>query len=470
MRKYAFITDYVRDLIVRGIIRRGAKLPSIRRLAHQWGFSPITVQHAYELLVAEGLIVARPRSGYVVAGGAQLTNPVRQAHTGNQIEGGASNLAWQLGQIWQQRKAPGLGGVELDPTVLQLGDFSRLFRSIIRKAEVRTATPLPIKGHPALRDAVARRLAARGVTVGAEDVVITGPGIQGVDLCLELVAAPGDSVIAETPNYPPLLLALRRRGLRVIELYSHPQHGVDPDQVLYLLANHRIKLAVLAPVNHFPTGVSTSPEVRERLARIIESHDVPVLEYDVFSDLTHRDIVRWPIMYYGAGRRHFLVGSFRPVLGTAFGLGWIVYPQDSDALSERKFMADQQIGDAALEAALAEYLGQGGYDKELSRLRRRLALRSETGLRRLSNLLPAGFNAPSPIGGYMSWMRGPSAFDSVLALRSALAEGLSFAPGPLFSPSGGFANYIGINLTAPWVDVEDQSASRLMGIFAGSVR
>ncbi|WP_163778927.1 GntR family transcriptional regulator, partial [Proteus mirabilis] len=45
-------------------------LPSIRRLAGQMGVSPSTVVEAYDRLAAEGLIRARPGSGFYVCGPA----------------------------------------------------------------------------------------------------------------------------------------------------------------------------------------------------------------------------------------------------------------------------------------------------------------------------------------------------------------------------------------------------------------
>ena len=50
-----------------GRLKNGEKLPSKRALCAHLGISQSTVETAYSLLAAEGYILSRPRSGYIVA-------------------------------------------------------------------------------------------------------------------------------------------------------------------------------------------------------------------------------------------------------------------------------------------------------------------------------------------------------------------------------------------------------------------
>ena len=64
----AYMTLYlsIRDAITSGVYGYGAKLPSKRQTAEAQGVSLITVAHAYDLLVEEGYVEPRERSGYFV--------------------------------------------------------------------------------------------------------------------------------------------------------------------------------------------------------------------------------------------------------------------------------------------------------------------------------------------------------------------------------------------------------------------
>lgn len=57
-----------------GTLAGGSRLPSIRQLAKSNGVSPSTVVTAFDRLVAQGLIEARPASGYFVAANTDIIN------------------------------------------------------------------------------------------------------------------------------------------------------------------------------------------------------------------------------------------------------------------------------------------------------------------------------------------------------------------------------------------------------------
>lgn len=66
--KYKQIADYLRGGIASNVYRTGEVLPSKRTLAIKLGVNPLTVQHAYDVLETEGLVVARKGVGMFVAG------------------------------------------------------------------------------------------------------------------------------------------------------------------------------------------------------------------------------------------------------------------------------------------------------------------------------------------------------------------------------------------------------------------
>ena len=69
MLKYTQAYTMFKEMIADGRLRRGERMPSIRRAAELYRISRTTVQNAYFQLAAEGYIYAKPQSGYFVAGG-----------------------------------------------------------------------------------------------------------------------------------------------------------------------------------------------------------------------------------------------------------------------------------------------------------------------------------------------------------------------------------------------------------------
>ena len=71
----------IREAIENGSLKKGSKLPSIRRLSADRGISKTTVTGAYDQLCVEGYIVSRPQSGYYVA--AQFSSAPKTADREN---------------------------------------------------------------------------------------------------------------------------------------------------------------------------------------------------------------------------------------------------------------------------------------------------------------------------------------------------------------------------------------------------
>jgi DNA-binding transcriptional MocR family regulator len=58
---------------------------------------------------------------------------------------------------------------------------------------------------------------------------------------------------------------------------------------------------------------------------------------------------------------------------------------------------------------------------------------------------PEGCRITRPQGGYMLWVEMPETINALLLHRLALTEGISIAPGPLFSVRGKYKNFVRLN-------------------------
>ncbi len=89
------------------------------------------------------------------------------------------------------------------------------------------------------------------------------------------------------------------------------------------------------------------------------------------------------------------------------------------------------------QAALAEFVSCGSYDRHLNRLRRALRLRRDAMLEALSQEMPAGTLWTRPEGGYQVWVELPFEVDTRDLLADAARAGVLFAPGSQFLPGQG---------------------------------
>jgi DNA-binding transcriptional MocR family regulator len=116
------------------------------------------------------------------------------------------------------------------------------------------------------------------------------------------------------------------------------------------------------------------------------------------------------------------------------------------------------------QAAIAEYLRQGGYDRHLGVLRRTLEDQQTSALQALRAHLPAGFTVTQPSGGYFLWLEFPENVDAIEVHRKALEAGFSIAPGPIFSARREFAHCLRINYGHPWTTASERAIKALGSI------
>lgn len=72
------IHDEIVLAIARGQLFAGDKLDPVRQVAADIGINPATVKHAYDLLVADGLVETAGRSGSIVRPGAHTAAQEQQ--------------------------------------------------------------------------------------------------------------------------------------------------------------------------------------------------------------------------------------------------------------------------------------------------------------------------------------------------------------------------------------------------------
>jgi DNA-binding transcriptional MocR family regulator len=120
------------------------------------------------------------------------------------------------------------------------------------------------------------------------------------------------------------------------------------------------------------------------------------------------------------------------------------------------------------QAAIADFLKHGGYELHLRRLRATLRGQRDQLLRAVARHFPAGTAVSRPHGGYMLWVQLPEgSVDTLELMRHALDEGVSLAPGALFSPNGRHANDLRLNFGHPWSAAMERGVATIGRLAAG---
>ncbi|RBL65460.1 PLP-dependent aminotransferase family protein, partial [Pseudomonas sp. MWU13-2625] len=140
---------------------------------------------------------------------------------------------------------------------------------------------------------------------------------------------------------------------------------------------------------------------------------------------------------------------FSKCLAPGFRIGWVAAGRYVRQIRQAKG-ASAPAADVPAQMGISNYLRDGAYNRFLRKLRRNLAAQQAQMLAAVCAYFPAGTEVFAPPGGYFLWVEQPPRVDAMHLFGDAMQSGVSIAPGPLFSATGGFRRYLRLNYGRPW--------------------
>ncbi len=466
MTKYDKIISLILERIASGALREGDRLPSVRQMARITGFSEVTVHHGYGLLESRGICRARPRSGYFVTKTAAGL-PQESPHA---LPGQTSEVADGIGMLLLPQRDLRLetfGAMHLSDDLVRRDTADKVMRHALRTGSRRLAEGLLPDGDLRMRQEICRHIAKRGTFALDDEIIITGSAIQAYNLCLDTFTRPGDMVLVECPSYFPMLATLRRRDLRVIEIESDPVTGIDPEAFREALSTHSVRVALLMVTNHFPTGLTYPTQTMRALVEAAASHDVTIIENDMFGDLTFSERPRVTLKHFDEHDNVVQIGSFEFTLPPEYGYGWVVSGRHKRDLLITHYMNGHRLRDGFIQRGIADYLSGRSYDRQLRNLNQTLAARMTQGIAGLRAQSGDQIPIAMPSGGFMCWLKLPEGTDAEALSHRLLAAEVSILPGAIFSLGPRYAQFIGLNFSFPWSEENSGKLARIIEALAG---
>jgi DNA-binding transcriptional MocR family regulator len=289
--------------------------------------------------------------------------------------------------------------------------------------------------------------------------------LEALNLCLQAVTKPGDYVAIESPAFYASLQVLERLQLKAVEIPVGPQ-GMDIDLLQQALGQYPLKACWLMSSFQNPTGASLSDASKQQLVELLTQHQVPLIEDDVYHELYFGTQPPKPAKAFDHDGWVMHCSSFSKCLAPGYRVGWVSAGRFSQQVQRLKLMTTISPSIPA-QAALADYLQHGGYDRHLRKLRQHLQQQYQAMVAAIQRHFPDDTQISEPDGGYFLWLTLNPAINSLTVFQQALVEGISIAPGPMFSASQQFGHCIRLNYGALKVEEIEFSIKRLAGLIDG---
>lgn len=342
---YVQIYTCIKEDIERGNIAANDKLPSKRNLASNLGVSIITVENAYNQLIAEGYIRSVPQKGYYAEklGTALLTEKPSAART----------------------VIPAQLGSESDNKLFPFTIWAKLTREELSSNQEKLLTKPPFEGVYELRSAISRHLKQfRNISVSPEQIII-GAGSEYLYMLMNILFGSRIIFAVEEPGYSKIAEIYANYGMKC-ERIPVLSDGIDTDYLQKIKAN----VIHLSPSHHFPTGVITSVSKRYALLEwASHSPDRFIIEDDYDSEfrLSGKPI---PSMYsIDMMDKVIYMNTFSKSLSSTIRISYMVLPPDLLARYKAKMGFFSCPVSTFEQYALARFIEDGYFEKHINRMR-----------------------------------------------------------------------------------------------------
>ena len=294
------------------------------------------------------------------------------------------------------------------------------------------------QGYPPLREFVARKLAAdRGIRVSPDDIILGDGSSQPIHMVVEVLVDPGDVVLTEDFVYSGTLATLRRFGADIRGVACDGD-GMIPDAlegaIRTAIGRSRLpKLIYTIPTFQNPQGSVMSLERRQAMVTLSQRYDVPILEDDCYVDLRFEGEPVPSIHSLDDTGRVIYVGSFSKIIAPGMRLGYLTGPPE---VLDRAAAVKSGGGVNQFAALAVHRYATGALTEHVRDINDIFQVKRDAMVAALGENFGSRATWSNPAGGLFIWLRMPQDSDLVETLDKALAAGVGYQPGPLFSPDG----------------------------------
>jgi DNA-binding transcriptional MocR family regulator len=464
-RLYEQVVEKIKLQIERGVLKPGQKVPSVRRFHRQLNVSVFTVTQAYWVLEKEGFLESRPKSGFFVrTPPLAAKNPVPKAVP-------ALYPALSYNRIVLDMKAfaesiPVISDKSFSSFVCFPDNHSipKALSQSIKKSWNRLGSEayrfvFP-PGNEKLRSELARHYLQCGLETAPDEILTTSGCMEAIQLCLRSVTQPGDIVAVQSPCFFGTLMTIRSLGLRIVEIPSDPETGMNLNILQKTLNRYKVKACFCMP-NFSVPDTSVMPEKnKKRLVEMTNERDIPLIENDMYSDLYFGHTRPRPAKVYDKKGLVMLCASFSKTIGVGLRVGWTIPGKSLQELKGYKFLRDM-TGQAATEEGVADFLANGGYQRYLRRQRKVYEKNLFHLQKAVHEHFPAGTSFEIPQGGTHLWIGLPKEVDGMTVIQQAMGQKIIAFAGPHASMGGPYKNYISLAQPKPWSEKTEAAVKTL---------
>lgn len=361
---YEQIYEHIRHEIWEGKLLAGERLPSTRSLAGDLQVARSTVDYAYEQLLSEGYIEAKPCKGYFVCPMEELLqlepDVVERDDTQDSQQG--MTLAKETVSVPDYNFAPH----GIDMSAFPFSVWRRIHKTILNNGNEELWSRGDAQGDYDLRVTISRYLhSSRGVNCAPEQIVV-GAGNDYLLMLLEKILGRHVGIAMENPTY--------MRTWRIFQSFAYNVITVPMDEsgmMVTALDKTEARVAYVMPSHQFPTGTVMPIGRRTELLRWANRDENRYLiEDDYDSEFRYRGKPIPSLQSLDENGKVIYIGTFSKAIAPAIRISYMVLPQPLLEVYRRDCYFYSCTVSRIDQGVLNEFIRDGYFERHLNKMRK----------------------------------------------------------------------------------------------------
>lgn len=355
---YQQIYEHIRQEIREGKLLAGERLPSTRSLAEYLQVARSTVDYAYDQLLSEGYIEAKPYKGYFVCRLEGIFTMEQQEMTEPEVVRPDSQ---EDGTQVQVDFSP----YGIDMTGFPFGVWKRITKNILNDSNSELFAQGEPQGDYDLRMTISRYLhSSRGVNCRPEQIIV-GAGNDYLLLLLEKILGRHVGIAMENPTY--------KRAYRIFQSFAYRIYTVDMDDKgmrADRLPGLPVRAAYVMPSHQYPTGAVMTIGRRAELLRWAEKEpDRYLIEDDYDSEFRYRGKPIPSLQSSDKRGKVIYIGTFSKAIAPAIRVSYMVLPESLLEVYRRDCSFYSCTVSRIDQRILNEFIRDGYFERHLNKMR-----------------------------------------------------------------------------------------------------
>ena len=355
---YQQIYEHIRQEIREGKLLAGERLPSTRSLAEYLQVARSTVDYAYDQLLSEGYIEAKPYKGYFVCRLEGIFTMEQREMTEPEVVRPDSQ---EDGTQVQVDFSP----YGIDMTGFPFGVWKRITKNILNDSNSELFAQGEPQGDYDLRMTISRYLhSSRGVNCRPEQIIV-GAGNDYLLLLLEKILGRHVGIAMENPTY--------KRAYRIFQSFAYRIYTVDMDDKgmrADRLSELPVRAAYVMPSHQYPTGAVMTIGRRAELLRWAEKEpDRYLIEDDYDSEFRYRGKPIPSLQSSDKRGKVIYIGTFSKAIAPAIRVSYMVLPESLLEVYRRDCSFYSCTVSRIDQRILNEFIRDGYFERHLNKMR-----------------------------------------------------------------------------------------------------